>query len=167
MAACTRTGRASPTDASLARRLRLDEGLLEELRRPSLAAAPREACGVWYGRALGVDLELLEVCVLDNIAGEPDAFELDPGQLRAAFDAQAALGLDLLGVWHSHPASGPRPSVRDLAGTPPGLCQLIVAGESAQQLGAWWRSSGGFRRLELSWRRSGAEISRQAHPVDD
>lgn len=146
------SGNSKGAEQPAPRRLVLDETAWLRIRRACVVAAPREACGVCLGLAHGDELVIHELHELRNLALEHGAYRLDPGGLRAAHDAAEAAGLELLGYWHSHPLGDPRPSGRDLAGTPVGACQVIVAGAEAREVAAWWRAKEGFRRLGLSER---------------
>jgi proteasome lid subunit RPN8/RPN11 len=90
---------------------------------------PRECCGVLLGRAG----EVLEAVAAANVAGSPDRFLLDPKDHIAARRDGRARGLDVVGFYHSHPHSGPRPSRTDLAEAAyPGHLYLIVSLEHGQ-----------------------------------
>ena len=75
--------------------------------------APVEDCGLIGGRIDGEDKIIEKVFYLTNVDHSEEHFSLDP---KEQFDAVRALreqGLELLGNWHSHPASPSRPSEED------------------------------------------------------
>lgn len=75
--------------------------------------APVEDCGLIGGRIDGEDKIIEKVFYLTNVDHSEEHFSLDP---KEQFDAVRALreqGLELLGNWHSHPASLSRPSEED------------------------------------------------------
>lgn len=87
-----------------------------------------------------------------NLSPEPDhAFELDPGDLVAADGAARARGLEVVGVWHSHPGAPPLPSARDREHAWTGWSHLIVAvsGASACALRCWSLGGGAVSEVEL------------------
>lgn len=75
--------------------------------------APVEDCGLIGGRMDGEDKIVEKVFFLTNVDHSEEHFSLDP---KEQFDAVRTLreqGLQLLGNWHSHPASPSRPSEED------------------------------------------------------
>lgn len=140
------------------------------LCRWSLADRPRESCGLLLGRrrsrrgsrAPGLAsppsgggrhvIRVEHVSRARNLSPEPErAFELDPGDLVAADAAARARGLEVVGVWHSHPGSPPRPSARDREHAWSGWSHLIVAvtGASACSLRCWSLGGRAVSEVEL------------------
>ena len=81
------------------------------LRLKQSDAAPRECCGV----LLGVGNRILAAIPGRNLAASPTRFELDPRDHIAARRQARAAGQEVLGFYHSHPATPPRPSPTDVA----------------------------------------------------
>jgi proteasome lid subunit RPN8/RPN11 len=78
----------------------------------AIEAAPNECCGFLLGR----DDEIVEAVRARNIAEEPDrGFLIDPADHFAAIRGGRERGLEVIGFYHSHPASAPDPSPRDVA----------------------------------------------------
>lgn len=73
--------------------------------------APREACGLLAGKNDRVE----KVIVVRNQAQSPVRFVMDPYDQLRAFDWIESNGLDLLGIFHSHPAGPATASVTDIA----------------------------------------------------
>jgi proteasome lid subunit RPN8/RPN11 len=72
---------------------------------------PYEACGLLGGRSHTVK----KVIPVDNISPSPVRFHMHPGQqVQALFELEDA-ELDLLGIYHSHPAGYTEPSKVDIA----------------------------------------------------
>lgn len=72
---------------------------------------PGEVCG-WLA---GKENRVLEVYPVPNVAGDPRSrFRMDPETQLIAMREIRARGLDLTGTYHSHPASPPYPSSKDL-----------------------------------------------------
>lgn len=109
------------------------------LWRRIVADYPRESCGLLIGRVEGRRHRVERVVATGNRRSERDRFEIDPRELLAATRAARAEGLELLGVWHSHPDAAARPSERDLAGAWPTLSYLIasVTAEGPGALRSW------------------------------
>ncbi len=81
------------------------DGVLGEARR----AAPRECCGALLGRGGAV----LWFEPLRNLSGDPARFEADPLDLLRVEKKAARTNRLVLGHYHSHPHSDPRPSRAD------------------------------------------------------
>lgn len=72
---------------------------------------PLEACGLLGGRACLVE----KVIPVENVLASKIRFRMDPaGQIRGIFRLEE-MGLDLIAIYHSHPANSPGPSEIDLA----------------------------------------------------
>ena len=85
---------------------------LDSLVRHARASAPTECCGLLLGRAG----EIVEAVGARNIADHPDTrFLIDPADHFAGVRLARQRGLEVIGFYHSHPASPPEPSPRDVA----------------------------------------------------
>jgi proteasome lid subunit RPN8/RPN11 len=69
-----------------------------------------ECCGLLAGRA-GV---ITTVFPAKNALASATAFEIAPAELFQLFHRMRELGLDHLGIYHSHPAGDNAPSPRDI-----------------------------------------------------
>lgn len=96
------------------------------LTRASVETAPREACGVLLGEVVRGQRQVRRLTVAKNLANEPDRFFLDPVHLMRQAQRTGHEGLEILGVWHSHPRQPARPSRLDTEGSQPGWTQLIA-----------------------------------------
>jgi proteasome lid subunit RPN8/RPN11 len=87
-----------------------------------------ECCGL----LLGHDDEIVESVRARNVAGDPATrFLIDPADHFAALRAARSRGLEVVGFYHSHPASPAEPSARDVAEfSYPGHLYLIVSLQS-------------------------------------
>jgi proteasome lid subunit RPN8/RPN11 len=80
--------------------------------RHARETAPHECCGLLLGRAD----EIVEAVRARNIADDPATrFLIDPADHFAALRAARERGLEVIGYYHSHPASAADPSPRDVA----------------------------------------------------
>ena len=85
---------------------------LDTLVDHARASAPKECCGLLLGRGD----EIVEAFRARNVADEPRSrFLIDPADHFAGLRAARARGLEVVGFYHSHPASPPEPSARDIA----------------------------------------------------
>jgi len=85
------------------------------IRDLAVAAYPNEGCGVLLGRRDGTRMIIVDVTSARNMWTErsADRYDLDPVDfLRADRDARSR-GLDVCGIWHSHPDHPARPSQFD------------------------------------------------------
>lgn len=83
--------------------------------RHARKTAPIEDCGLIGGRIDEATSEKFveKVFFLTNTDHSEEHFSLDPKEQFATVKELRAQGLDLLGNWHSHPASPSRPSEED------------------------------------------------------
>jgi proteasome lid subunit RPN8/RPN11 len=93
------------------------------------AAAPEECCGL----LLGQDAEVREIYPARNAHATPRTrYLIDPADHFAAMRRARAAGLEVIGAYHSHPASAAEPSDTDTAEAIPGFYYLIVSPTTAQ-----------------------------------
>jgi proteasome lid subunit RPN8/RPN11 len=72
--------------------------------------APREACGILAGR----NGRVLRIYRTRNADRSPTSYRLDPDQQFRVFKDIEDRGLELIGIYHSHPSSPAVPSDRDV-----------------------------------------------------
>lgn len=126
----------------------LSRALRAELVQLARLAEPREACGVLLGRREEDRVVLLGVRAARNlrVADGTMRFELDPGALVAITDEAGALGLEVVGVFHSHPRGPAVPSEADRAAAWEGWSYLIVGrADDGDELRSWRALAEGFR----------------------
>ena len=126
------------------------------MREAALAAAiahardarPHECCGLLLGRGD----QIVETFRARNLAERPaSAFLVAPEDHFAARRLARDRRLDLVGFYHSHPASAAEPSERDRAEfTYDGHLYLIVGLRADPvEIGLFRYDSGNFRRLSF------------------
>lgn len=84
--------------------------ILAELVSHAKEDAPLEACGL----LAGIGSVVKKIYRLTNVDGSCEHFSLDPKEQFAAVKDMRAEGLEMLAVYHSHPASPARMSDEDL-----------------------------------------------------
>lgn len=84
-----------------------------EMVRHARALAPIEDCGLLGGTVADGVKTVEKVYYLTNTDHSEEHFSLDPKEQFAAVKELRAQGWQLLGNWHSHPASPSRPSEED------------------------------------------------------
>ena len=109
--------------------LELADSLRKELRSHCEKDYPHEACGLLLGTSAGARREVRQVFPALNLNRERpnDRFELCPSSFMAADEAARSAGLDIVGVYHSHPDHPSRPSATDLAHAQAGWSYLILS----------------------------------------
>ena len=113
-----------------------------ECCRLMAAAHPREACALFVGERTEAGHEVTRLASIPNLAEGEDAYLLDPRALQEVeLDARAE-GLEVLGVWHSHPRTEATPSPRDQAGAQPGWSHAISAAGDPIQIRSYFPSAG-------------------------
>lgn len=114
---------------AMAHVLRLPPTLRAELETWVRAGYPHETCGLLLGSRKDATCTVARVRQARNVVMERahDRFELDPEDFLAADAEGRRLGLEIVGVWHSHPDHPARPSETDRAAAWPGWSYLIVS----------------------------------------
>ncbi len=91
--------------------VRLTREQLNQMLKQAHAEAPNECCGLLLGRGDLVE----EVFPGRNVRMSPTLYEMDPQDQLRAFRRMDERGWDLVGIYHSHPASEAHPSKTDRA----------------------------------------------------
>jgi proteasome lid subunit RPN8/RPN11 len=134
--------------ARAASRLRLPSELRRQLTHLAEISYPYEACGVLLGLAAGRLVAVERVLHARNLHFERprDRYLLDPDDFLAADRVARAAGLEIVGIWHSHPDGPPRPSRTDLETAWEGYSYLIVsiAAIGSCELRSWRLADGRF-----------------------
>jgi proteasome lid subunit RPN8/RPN11 len=110
--------------------------------------APHECCGFLLGRGD----ELVEALPARNVADDPATrFLIDPADHFWALRSARARGLDLVGFYHSHPASPPEPSPRDVAefSYPHHLYAIVSLQTEPAEIRLFRFDQGNFRAVAL------------------
>jgi len=101
---------------------------------------PHEACGLLIGSVAEGRTVVERAALARNLDRERahDRYELDPADhLRAERTARAE-GLDVVGIWHTHPDHPARPSRTDFERAWPGWSYLIASvGRGGLELRSW------------------------------
>jgi len=107
----------TPIGSTIKTALRLPRPLRAQLEHWAIAAHPHESCGLLLGRREGALIEAVHVRRGRNlnVSRAGDRYELDPADHLAVQEEAHARGLDVVGVWHSHPDHAARPSETDRA----------------------------------------------------
>ena len=101
---------------------------LTAIRHHAEADYPHEACGLIGGTVEGQRRVALDLVTLRNARADAprNRYLIDAEAFRHAEARLARDGLEVIGVYHSHPDSPPRPSAFDREHAWPRLSYLIV-----------------------------------------
>lgn len=120
-------------------RLMLESGHWQLMRDQVAAEAPLEACGLLAGRGEQVE----QVLRMQNAAKSAVRFRLDPQQQFDVFNAMDERGLELIGIYHSHPRGPSTPSPTDVAESVYPVVNLIWSpGQDGWQVSGFWIEDG-------------------------
>jgi proteasome lid subunit RPN8/RPN11 len=100
------------------------------MRRHVSRCAPLEACGLLSGTNERVERSQ----GIPNAERSPVRYRMQPRAQWRAFQRMEAAGLELLGIYHSHPTGPDRPSPTDIAENMYPVAQII-----------WFRENGKWR----------------------
>ena len=116
--------------------------------RHARESAPDECCGLLLGRAG----EIIESARARNVAGDPlTRFLIEPADHIAARRDARHRGLEVVGFYHSHPASPAEPSPRDLAefSYPDHLYLIVSLRAEPVEIGLFRFERGSFQRVSF------------------
>jgi proteasome lid subunit RPN8/RPN11 len=133
-------------------RLTISDLLLEEVFKHTRESAPLECCGLLAGHIAGGVGVVTTRYPIENAAGSPTEFETDARGMFVAFRSMREHGIELLAVYHSHPASEPVPSRRDIERNTYGetVLHVIVGIAGAEPaVRAWWLTETDYHAAEL------------------
>ena len=91
------------------------------MRRHVSRRAPLEACGLLAGKNDRVEV----IFGIRNVDRSPVCYRMEPKAQWRAFQRIEAAGLDLVGIYHSHPNGPDHPSPRDVAESMYPVTQII------------------------------------------
>jgi proteasome lid subunit RPN8/RPN11 len=106
---------------------------LQEMMDHVSRHVPLEACGLLAGRGNQVET----VIGVRNQAQSPVRFVMDPHEQLKAFDWIDSSGLDLLGIFHSHPTGPETASAIDIAEAAYEVVHIILS-----RTGKQWKARG-------------------------
>jgi proteasome lid subunit RPN8/RPN11 len=122
--------------------LKFEAGILDEIWRHGEAAYPEEGAGLLLGTVLDGVKVVSAIYPLDNAredSARHNRYLLEARDYARAEDEAAARGLDVLGVFHSHPDHPARPSEFDREWAFPWFSYVItsISNGKAGESRAW------------------------------
>ena len=130
--------------------LTIRRAAVDVIRRHAADDLPNECCGLLIGGAGSVERALRA----RNLRPSPDRYLVDPADHCAALRTARASGLQVVGVYHSHPTGSLRPSAVDRReASYPEFVYLIVspraAADAAASLAAYRLTTDGFKEIAV------------------
>ena len=115
------------------RTFQVDRQSWEQMRLDVARRAPEEACGLLAGLRQGSQLQASRLFITANLLHSATRYRIDPHEQLAAFNQMEAEGLELVGIYHSHPHGPEEPSPTDLAEAYyPEVVYLIWSGRNGE-----------------------------------
>lgn len=130
------------------RSLTLTKEQLKKMISHVRSLVPLEACGLLAGR----DSRVEAVIEVTNQAQSAVRFVMDPIEQLNAFEWIESNGLDLIGIFHSHPTGPETVSPTDIAQAAYAVAQVILApveNTQAWRARGFWLEGGTVSEVEL------------------
>lgn len=86
---------------------------IQLIKAECIKHSPNEACGVLIGKKEPLRIVVEKVVPVKNSRPSDRSFELDPQEHYQAWNMADKQGLDIVGVYHTHPHSRATPSIWD------------------------------------------------------
>ncbi len=126
------------------------------------AHLPMEACGLLAGRHGRVEA----VIPVTNALHSPTRFRMDPVEQLRAFEWIDEQGLDLVGIFHSHPAGPSTVSATDIAEAAYPVVHVIVSpAQPGWQVRGFWIQAGRAWEVPIHIEEEGVSGSEGRFPV--
>ena len=141
----------------------LSQWHIDEIVSHAKATIPNEACGFLFGHCNEAVNEVVEVTPVSNAEPSPVSYVFDPKEQFSLMNEMKERGMDIVGIFHSHPASPAIPSLTDIRrsffpGTRepnfPGVVHVIVGlSGTVPELNAYLLEQEGATKVKLKVRR--------------
>lgn len=115
--------------------LRMSAALLAEIQQHGEQSYPDEGAGFVLGRVDGQDRNGAQIYAAPNVreqAARARRYLLEPQEMLKAEQSAAAAGLDVIGIFHSHPDHPSQPSEFDREWALPWFSYLITKVEKGK-----------------------------------
>lgn len=125
----------------------LAPGLQPRLELLAERGYPEERCGLLLGRVKAEVTWVEQIREARNTDSNPrKRYNAHPDDILRAENRAQELGLDVVGIWHSHPDHPAVPSETDLESAWPGYSYIIVSvsGGESDALRSWRLEDGKF-----------------------
>ena len=86
----------------------------QSLEQHANVQSPLEACAILFGTSNDKTWETTDIFLTENIDKSEVNFTISNEQLMEGYTVAEDKGLDIVGIFHSHPSSQPSPSNTDI-----------------------------------------------------
>ena len=121
----------------------IPDSVLAAIRSHALETSPEECCGLLLGNGEGISASVRARNVADD---RQRRYRIDPADHFAAIRQARATGGEVVGAYHSHPASPPVPSHTDRTEAFESFLFVIVGPSDTR---AWRLLAGNFTEVPL------------------
>ena len=125
--------------------LRWSKAVVTELEHRAVRGYPHEVCGLMIGSQTPSETLVVRVTQARNLRADrpADRYTLDPEDFLMADAGARRDGLDVVGIWHTHPDHPPKPSQTDLEAAWEGYSYGILSVRGTRVAGIRsWRVDG-------------------------
>ncbi|MDB5312452.1 MAG: hypothetical protein JWO38_6654, partial [Gemmataceae bacterium] len=129
-------------------RLLIPRPVLEAVVTHARGELPNECCGLLAGAIEGDTGRVTQHFPVRNDLASPTEYATNPRDMLDALKATRAAGTEVLAIYHSHPASAPVPSRKDVERNYWGdsaVHVIIGLGGDEPDIRAWWLTETGYR----------------------
>jgi len=136
--------------------VRIDASAIQQMRTAAETGYPLEVCGLLVGCLDAQGWLVSEIREVANLNEEraADRFQLDPEAYQKIDRQLRGTGLEIIGVYHSHPDCPAKPSPTDLASAWEGFAYPIVSvyDGTAVDIACWCSDEAGerFSRINIT-----------------
>ncbi|MGH9878222.1 MAG: Mov34/MPN/PAD-1 family protein [Nitrososphaerales archaeon] len=128
-------------------RLVLSAKHASELRKLAADSLPLESCALLVGKINNEDVTVSEVIVANNADKSQVSFSIEPKELFDAYNKAESMGLEIVAVFHSHPAPA-KPSSTDVKYMEINPIPWLILSTTSNEL-AVFVYDGTIRKLDL------------------
>lgn len=86
---------------------------VSELRKLAADSLPLESCALLAGKINNDDVMVSEIIIANNADKSQVSFSIEPKELLDAYSKAESMGLEIVAIFHSHPAPA-KPSSTDV-----------------------------------------------------
>ncbi len=117
--------------------LRIPEKQLVLIQEELEINKPYEACGVIVGTLNGNAIQVKKILPVMNVKRTRRSFELDPAQFYNAWNDAERNGMEIVGIYHTHPSSLAIPSLWDIETMENDSLVWLIAGVDGIKAYVW------------------------------
>lgn len=110
--------------------VKLTEETFNGIKSHAESGYPYEVCGVLIGK--GNKISEFQICKNLNTTRAHDRYELDPLSFKIADEWARSKGMEIMGIYHSHPDHPSRPSETDRQAAWVGWYYIILSIQSGK-----------------------------------